>query len=182
MTAMDALHRLCVALQAALPSAAVVSVHAQDLSDANTGKWLVRLPGIYLTCDGIDVDDPSQAVVRVHIYVLARLADVRRQSAASGWALAEGALAVVAADVFVRRARMVYRDQAGLDQPGVALWEITAECRHVLDSAAGVADGWRAETLLASWAPWIGAAHEPMYRPIAADVPDPGETLDGMLP
>ncbi|MFZ5497708.1 MAG: hypothetical protein ACOY6N_01470 [Pseudomonadota bacterium] len=37
-------------------------------------------------------------------------------------------------------------------------------------------------TLFASWAPWIGAAHEPMCRPVAADVPDPGETLDGMLP
>lgn len=182
MSAFAALDRLRAALAAALPQAAVIAVHAQDLSDVHTGKWLVRLPGIYLVCEGIDATAPDDATIRVRVFVIVRMADVREGRAQAGWSLAEGALAVVIADPFVRQARLIYRDQGGFDQPGIGLWEIEAQARHVLATAAGVTDDWRAETILASWAPWIGAAHEPHYRPVAADKPDPATRVEEMLP
>lgn len=182
MSAITTLERLRAALAEALPQAAVVSVHTQDLSDANTGKWLVRLPGVYLVCEGIDATAPDDAMIRLRVYVIVRMADVREPRSQAGWAMAEGALAVVIADPFVTRARLIYRDQSGIDQAGIGLWEIEAQARHVLSTAAGVTDEWRAETILASWAPWIGAAHEPHYRPIDQDPRDPAFSIEEMLP
>lgn len=182
MSAIATLERLRAALAAALPQAAVVAVHTQDLSDVHTGKWLVRLPGVYLVCEGIDATAPDKATIRLRVFVIVRMADVRENRAQAGWAMAEGALAVVIADPFVERARLVYRDQSGIDQAGIGLWEIDAQARHVLGTAAGVTDDWRAETILASWAPWIGAAHEPHYRPIAGDAPDPAAFIEEMVP
>lgn len=169
MSAIAALERLRAALAAALPQAAVVAVHTQDLSDVHTGKWLVRLPGVYLVCEGIDATAPDEATIRLRVFVIVRMADVRENRAQAGWAMAEGALAVVIADPVVERARLVYRDQSGIDQAGIGLWEIDAQARHVLPAATPeepttCIKHLQYEEIYSSWAPWIGAAHEPKYE------------------
>ncbi|MDM7462248.1 MAG: hypothetical protein P3W95_001115 [Tepidimonas taiwanensis] len=48
-------------LAAALPSAAVVAVHAEDLSGRKVSEWLIKLPGVYITCEGVDVKNREAA-------------------------------------------------------------------------------------------------------------------------
>lgn len=184
---LDTLTALRSRLAAALPSAAVVAVHAEDLSGRKVSEWLIKLPGVYVTCEGVDVKG-GEAALRLRVYVLARLADLRRGPAEAGWAMAEVALAVVAADPLVTDARLIYRDEAGLDQPGIGLWEIEARRRYEL---APIDPGalpscllhQRYEELYTSWAPWIGVAHEPKYERVHGDAPSAGEhDLDEMLP
>jgi hypothetical protein len=183
MSAMAVLEGLRARLAGSLPQAAVVAVHLLDLSDAQTGKWMVRLPGIYLTCEGIDAR-ADDARLRLRLYVLARLADQRVHLGAQGWALAEAALAVVVSDAHVLRAQLLYRDRAGIDQPGIGLWEIAVERRHAVGAGdCGEDAPWRAETILASWAPWIGAAHEPKYERVTGDAPSVGNVdAEELLP
>lgn len=158
----DTLDRLRGAIAQALPAAAVVAVHTEDLSDANTGRWLVRLPGVYLTCAGVEAR-AAEASLTLRAYVLARMADLRKAPSVSGWALAESVLAVLAADALTQRARLIYRDGSGLDQPGIGLWEIEARLHHRLAVDAGATDGLRAEEFWASWVPFVGLAHKGFY-------------------
>ncbi|GIX31372.1 MAG: hypothetical protein KatS3mg124_1844 [Porticoccaceae bacterium] len=180
MSAIQVLEAVAERISARVGPLTVVQVHTQDLSDAHTGKWLVRLPAVYLVCEGIDARRPDDAALHLRAYVLARLADQRASRALEAWALAEAVLAAISDDPHITRARMDYRDEAGLDQPGIALWEIAAMRRHVLTVAT--ADPWTPETILASWAPWIGAAHESRYRPLDGDAPDPGVTIGDLAP
>lgn len=184
---LDTLTALRSRLAAALPSAAVVAVHAEDLSGRKVSEWLIKLPGIYVTCEGVDVK-AREATLRLRVYVLARLADLRRVPAEAGWAMAEVALAVVAADPLVTDARLIYRDEAGLDQPGIGLWEIEASRRYELTPVdAGLLPNCmlhqQYEQIYTSWAPWIGVPHEPRYERVQGDAPSVGEhDLDEMLP
>lgn len=182
---LDTLTALRSRLAAALPSAAVVAVHAEDLSGRKVSEWLIKLPGIYVTCEGVDVKK-REAALRLRVYVLARLADLRRGPAEAGWAMAEVALAVVAADPLVTDARLIYRDEAGLDQPGIGLWEIEASRRYELapvdpDALPSCLLHQQYEELYSSWAPWIGAAHEPRYEQVHGDAPSVGEQDIGEL-
>lgn len=187
MPILAALASLKDRIAAAVPGAAVVAVHAEDLSGRKVSEWLIKLPGIYVTCEGVDVK-AREATLRLRVYVLARLADLRRVPAEAGWAMAEVALAVVAADPLVTDARLIYRDEAGLDQPGIGLWEIESSRRYELapvDPAAlpSCLLHQRYEALYSSWAPWIGAAHEPKYERVQGDAPSVGEQDIGeMLP
>ena len=186
MASLAALAALKDRIAAAVPGAAVVAVHAEDLSLHETAKWLIKLPGVYLTCEGVDVR-ACDAAMRLRVYVLARLADTRRLPAESGWAMAEAVLAVVASDALVTDARLIYRDEAGLDQPGIGLWEIEGRRLHALPAVTAEAPTCvkhlQYEELYSSWAPWIGAAHEPKYERVQGDAPSVGEhDLDEMLP
>ncbi|MCX8016459.1 MAG: hypothetical protein N2690_00955 [Rhodocyclaceae bacterium] len=187
MPILAALTALRDRLAAALPSAAVVAVHAEDLSGRKVSEWLIKLPGVYLTCEGVDVRG-GESVMRLRVYVLARLADVRRVPAEAGWAMAEIALAVVASDPIVTEARLLYRDESGLDQPGIGLWEIEATRRHALPAPSAEPPPscvlhQRYEELYSSWAPWIGAAHEPRYERLQGDAPSVGEQdMEALLP
>lgn len=181
MSAMAVLEGLRARLADSLPQAAVVAVHLLDLSDAQTGKWLVRLPGIYLTCEGIDAR-ADDARLRLRLYVLARLADQHAHLGAQGWALAEAALAVVVSDAHVLRAQLLYRDRAGLDQPGIGLWEIEAQLRHRLAVDAAALDGLRAEEFWASWVPFVGQAHKDRYVRIDTEPQVGHVSLEELLP
>lgn len=183
---LDAMTALRDRLATALPSAAVVAVHAEDLSGRKTSEWLIKLPGVYITCEGVDVKS-REAALRLRVYVLARLADLRRGPAEAGWAMAEVALAAVAADPLVTDARLIYRDEAGLDQPGIGLWEIESSRRYELAPVDpnALPDCLRHlcyEELYTSWAPWIGAAHVDQYVRIDTE-PQVGERpLEELLP
>lgn len=183
MSATAVLSSMRERLTAALPAGVTVSVHLKDLSDAQTGKWLLRLPGVYLVAEGIDARYGGDATLKLRVYVLARLADQSAEPALIGWALAEAVLAGITSDVAVAQASLVYRDEAGLDQPGIGLWEIAVTRRHVVGGALdALADGVRAEQFWASWAPWIGAAHEDKYVRIDTE-PQVGErTIEELLP
>lgn len=184
---LNALTALRDRLSAALPTAAVVAVHAEDLSGRKVSEWLIKLPGVYVTCEGVDVRG-GQAQLKLRVYVLARLADLRRGPAEAGWAMAEVALAVVVSDPLVTDARLIYRDEAGLDQPGIGLWEIEASRRYELapldpDALPSCLLHQQYEEIYTSWAPWIGAANEPLYRRIEGDAPEVGERgLGELLP
>jgi hypothetical protein len=174
-------------LRAALPDVAVIEAHAQDMSDRATAKWLVRLPGIYLVAEGVEVRG-TDARLKLRAYVLVRMADMRQRQAEGGWAIAETALAIIVADPMVQRAQLIYRDESGLDQPGVALWEIAAERPVALapippQTMPECLRSMQYEAIYSSWAPWIGAAHEPRYTRVEGDAPAVGDTtMDGMLP
>lgn len=184
---LDTLTALRSRLAAALPSAAVVAVHAEDLSGRKVSEWLIKLPGVYITCEGVDVR-AGEAAMRLRVYVLARLADLRRVPAEAGWAMAEVALAVVAADPLVTDARLIYRDEAGLDQTGIGLWEIEGRRLHALPAATPEAPTTcikhlQYEEIYSSWAPWIGAAHEPKYERVTGDAPSVGNVdAEELLP
>lgn len=186
MAALEILETMRARIAAVVPDAAVVSVHAQDLSDANTRKWLVRLPGIYLIAERIERRG-TEAVLAFRAFLLARLADMRQSRAQAGWAMAELALAAICTDPHVTDARLVYRDEAGLDQPGIALWEIEARRSCPLppvdDTLPDCTHAFEYEELYSSWAPWIGAAHEGRYQRIDGEAPETGVFgIEEMLP
>lgn len=182
MAVIDLLQALRNAIRDALPGVAVVEAHTQDLSDAQTGRWLVRLPGVYLVGESVDVAR-GEATLRLRAYIIARLADLRSAASVAGWEIAEGVLAVISAQPHVRRAQLIYRDEAGLDQPGIGLWEIIADRAYELQiPTPSCLVHLRAEEFYSSWAPWIGAEHEQYYQPVTGDEPDPGITIDKLIP
>lgn len=182
MTILDLLDSLRGELAKALPQVPVISVHTEDLSDAHTGKWFVRLPGIYLVCDGIDVGF-TRVIAKIHAFILSRLGDIRRKSAQQGWAIAEIALAVFKSYPFIEAARLIYRDNAGIDRPGIALWEILGDCKHSLPPVDSFCEEGEisVESIWSSRAPWIGRKYLEYYQQIEGR-PDEGETIDDLLP
>lgn len=181
MSALSVLQALRDRIAAHVPQVAVVSVHEKDLSDAQTGKWLIRLPGVYLVAEGIEAKPQSEAILRIRTFILARMADGRDEAAQAGWALAETVLAAILGDVAILKAALTYRDETGFDQPGIGLWEIAAERRHLVGTELPD-DDWQAQEFWASWAPWIGAAHIDKYTRIDTE-PQVGErSLDELLP
>jgi len=128
----EVLSLLQLRLAQALPTLAVVAVHTQDLSDANTAKWLVKLPGVYLMCERITASGSTEAVLHLRALLMVRQADLMQPAAHSGWDMAESVLAVLVDDPLTSHAALVYRDEQPLDQPGLALWEITLQRQHVL--------------------------------------------------
>jgi len=173
-------------IAAAVPQLAAVHVHAQDMSDAHTGKWLVRLPAAYLVARGARRDEPGMMAAQCAAYVIARFGDLRANPAAHGWSLAQIVFALIAARPDAQRVVLRYVDESGLDQPGIGLWEITWDlllrmpATDPLPTPCGLSE-MEADEVWVSWAPWIGAVHEPYYRRVEGR-PEPGQTIEELVP
>lgn len=182
----DRLSTLRALIAEAVPALAVAQVHTLDMSDAHIGKWLVRLPAVYLLARGARQAEPGMMAAQCVAYVIARFGDLNRQQAAQGWEIAQVVFALIATRPDAQRVVLRYLDNVGIDQPGVGIWEITWEMRlpmpvtDPLAAPCGLTE-MEADEVWLSWAPWIGAAHEPHYQRVQGQ-PEPGETLGELVP
>ena len=182
----DRLSALRDHIAASVPQLAVAQVHTLDMSDAHTGKWLVRLPAVYLVARGARRDEPGMMAAQCAAYVIARFGDLNARQAAQGWSLAQIVFALIAARPDAQRVVLRYMDETGLDQPGIGLWEISWDlllrmpATDPLAAPCGLSEA-EADEVWLSWAPWIGAAHEPHYQRVEGQ-PDPGEAIEGLVP
>lgn len=173
-------------IAAAVPQLVRVHVHSLDMSDANTGKWLVRLPAIYIVARGARQIEPGMMAAQCAAYVIARFGDQRSQQAAQGWEIAQVAFALIATRPDAQRVVLRYVDEAGLDQPGIGLWEISWDMILPMPSTDPLAQPcglteMEVDEAWVSWAPWIGAAHESRYER-AQGQPEAGETIEELVP
>jgi hypothetical protein len=173
-------------IDAAVSGLALVQVHQLDMSDTHTGKWLVRLPAVYLIARGARRDEPGMMAAQCAAYVIARFGDLKRQQATQGWELAQLVFAIISARPDAQRVVLRYVDEIGLDQPGIGLWEIAWDMllRMPTIDPLGVPCNLleaQADEAWVSWAPLIGAANVSYYQRVEGQ-PEPGESIEDLVP
>ena len=172
-------------IAAAVPQLAVAQVHTLDMSDVHTGKWLVRLPAVYLIARGARRDEPGMMAAQCVAYVIARFGDIKAHQSVHGWSVSQIVFALIASRPDAQRVVLRYVDETGLDQPGIGLWEISWDMLLPMPAtdppAPCVLTEARADEVWVSWAPFIGAAYEPYYQRVEGR-PEPGEWIEDLVP